>query len=122
MELITINVTGGAPMKIDTEMLQRQREKHDAIAKASFLKGMQKKARPLPAPPQPEPDARPMVTLRELAVRLKMDRSACRRYVLKLGFAPVRQRTADSGYQAALTFTAQQPDAIFAKRSSEGYC
>lgn len=111
-------------MKIDTAMLQRQREERDAIAKASFLKGMQKKARPLPEPPQPqpEPDARPMVTLRELAVRLKMDRSACRRYVLKLGVAPVRQRTADSGYQAALTFTAQQADAIFAKRSSEGYC
>lgn len=115
MEQVTIQITGAAPMKFDAAQAQRQREETDNAVRQSFLRGAGQ-ATPAPA------DGRPVVTVRELAVRLKMDRSACRRYVLALGYAPVKQRTADSGYQMALTLTAQQADEIFAKRSAEGYC
>lgn len=63
-----------------------------------------------------------IVTLRELAERLGMERSSCRRYVLSLGVKPIRQRTAASGYQVALTFTRAQADEVFARRRAEGYC
>lgn len=116
MEHITIQITAPANMKIDTEDLRQRREAVDAAVKQTALRLMDK------TPAASAPDARPMVTLRELAVRLKMDRSACRRYVLSLGYEPVRQRTADSGFQVALTFTAQQADEIFARRNAEGYC
>lgn len=115
MEQVTIQITGAAPMKFNAAQAQRQREETDNAVRQSFLRGPGQ-AKPAPA------DGRPVVTVRELAVRLKMDRSACRRYVLALGYEPVKQRTADSGYQMALTLTAQQADEIFARRSAEGYC
>lgn len=62
------------------------------------------------------------VTIKELAGRVKMDRSACRQYVLRLGYKPTKQRMADSGFQLALTVTASEARAIQAKRASEGYC
>lgn len=64
----------------------------------------------------------PAVTIKELAARVNMDSSACRRYVLRLGYKPTKQRTADSGFQLALTVTADEARAIQAKRASEGYC
>ncbi|WP_342649084.1 hypothetical protein [Pseudomonas sp. REB1044] len=63
-----------------------------------------------------------MTTLRELALLLKMDRSAARRYVLKLGFNPQQARTSDSGYQLALVFTPDQVREIVEARRSDGYC
>lgn len=107
-------------MKLDVEKLQLQREENDQRAKQSMIARMQSGRGVAVA--KPELDCRPVVTLRELAERLKMDRSACRRYVLALGYEPVRQRTADSGYQVALTFTARQADEIFQRRHAEGYC
>lgn len=62
------------------------------------------------------------VTIKELAARMKMDRSACRQYVLRLGYKPTKQRMADSGFQLALTVTASEARAIQAKRACEGYC
>lgn len=63
-----------------------------------------------------------MTTLRELALLLKMDRSAARRYVLKLGFNPQQARTSDSGYQLALVFTPEQVREIVEARRADGYC
>lgn len=64
----------------------------------------------------------PPVTIKELAGRVKMDRSACRQYVLRMGYKPTKQRMADSGFQLALTVTANDARDIQAKRASEGYC
>lgn len=63
-----------------------------------------------------------MTTLRELAILLKMDRSAARRYVLKLGYFPKQARTSDSGYQLALVFTQQQVREIVEARRADGCC
>lgn len=63
-----------------------------------------------------------MTTLRELAVLLKMDRSAARRYVLRLGLNPQQARTSDSGYQLALVFTPEQVREIVEARRADGYC
>lgn len=63
-----------------------------------------------------------LTTLKELAELIKMDRSAARRYVLRLGFEPKRARTASSGYQEALTFTPDQVRQIVEARSADGYC
>ena len=60
-------------------------------------------------------------TIRELADRLGMDRSACRRYVLNLGHKPVLMRTAESGFQKALTLTLEEAESIVKFRASEGY-
>jgi hypothetical protein len=42
------------------------------------------------------------VSIKELAVRLGMDRSHARRYILKLGYAFHKRRTPDSGGQLTL--------------------
>jgi hypothetical protein len=63
-----------------------------------------------------------MTSLKQLAEMLKMDRSAARRYVLKLGFKPKRARTASSGYQEALVFTQDQVRQIVEARKADGYC
>ncbi|HCJ30627.1 MAG TPA: hypothetical protein DHV63_15380 [Pseudomonas sp.] len=68
------------------------------------------------------PPVSALVTLKELAEELKMDRSAARRYVLRLGLKPGRARTADSGYQAALVFTREQADFVVSQRKADGYC
>ena len=62
-----------------------------------------------------------LTTLKELAERLKMDRSAARRYVMRLGFEPKRARTASSGYQSALVFTPDQVSQIVTARTADGY-
>jgi hypothetical protein len=90
------------------------RERIDALVKQSFIDGMSK-SRPSTKRPSV------VVTVRELADELRMDRSACRRYVLRLGYKPVKQRTASSGFQEALTLTREEADAIVAFRRREGY-
>lgn len=62
-----------------------------------------------------------MTTLKELADKIKMDRSAARRYVMRLGFEPKRARTASSGFQAALVFTPDQVRQIVQARTADGY-
>jgi hypothetical protein len=75
---------------------------------------------------QPEPRViqlgGPPVTMAELAERIGMDRSGCRKYVLRLGYKPVKMRTASSGYQMALTVTAAEARAIQQQRAADGYC
>ncbi|EZI28921.1 hypothetical protein [Pseudomonas extremaustralis] len=63
-----------------------------------------------------------LTTLKELADKIKMDRSAARRYVLRLGFEPKRARTASSGFQSALVFTPDQVRQIVKARTADGYC
>lgn len=63
-----------------------------------------------------------MTTLKELADLLKMDRSAARRYVMRLGHVPKRARTASSGYQTALVFDQDQVRQIVQARQADGYC
>jgi len=61
------------------------------------------------------------VSLKELARTLGMDRSHARRYVLGLGYRPVKQRTADSGNQLALAVTRDQADEIVKRRREQGF-
>ena len=63
----------------------------------------------------------PHMSMKRLAGEIGMDRSACRRYVLKLGIEPVKRRTGDSGFQVALTVTAEQAEKIKQIRAKEGY-
>lgn len=63
-----------------------------------------------------------LTTLKELAEKIKMDRSAARRYVMRLGFEPKRARTASSGFQSALVFTPDQVRQIVQARTADGYC
>ncbi|MFJ2456421.1 hypothetical protein ACIOWK_32760 [Pseudomonas protegens] len=69
-----------------------------------------------------EPAPAKLTTLKELAEIIKMDRSAARRYVMRLGFVPKRARTASSGYQEALVFTQDQVGQIVKARTADGYC
>lgn len=69
-----------------------------------------------------ESSAPKLTTLKELADKIKMDRSAARRYVMRLGFEPKRARTASSGFQAALVFTRDQVSQIVKARTADGYC
>ncbi|MEC4024571.1 hypothetical protein [Pseudomonas fulva] len=66
--------------------------------------------------------ARPrLTTMKELAELLKMDRSAARRYVMRLGYEPKRARTASSGFQTALVFDHDQVSQIVEARRADGY-
>lgn len=71
---------------------------------------------------QPESAPAKLTTLKELAELLKMDRSSARRYVMRLGYVPKRARTASSGFQTALVFTADQVRQIVEARTTDGYC
>lgn len=95
------------------EELQAIRERNDTAARAGFMKLATGQQAARSAPP---------VTLKELAGRLNMDRSACRQYILKLGYKPSKMRTVDSGFQLALTLTAAEATAIQATRAADGYC
>jgi hypothetical protein len=92
----------------------------------SFLSRVHLETRSPPQQPSPPPPAEPRIkrltSLRELALLLKMDRSAARRYVLKLGVAPVKARTSASGFQEALVFTEDQVRQIVEARRTDGYC
>lgn len=69
-----------------------------------------------------ESSAPKLTTLKELADKIKMDRSAARRYVMRLGLEPKRARTASSGFQSALVFTPDQVSQIVKARTADGYC
>ncbi|MCE0933427.1 hypothetical protein [Pseudomonas monteilii] len=62
-----------------------------------------------------------LTTMKELAELLKMDRSAARRYVMRLGHVPKRARTASSGFQTALVFDHDQVRQIVEARRADGY-
>ncbi|MCE1008745.1 hypothetical protein [Pseudomonas monteilii] len=72
--------------------------------------------------PAPAPAAAKLTTLKELAELLKMDRSAARRYVMRMGHVPKRARTASSGFQTALVFDHEQVRQIVEARQKDGYC
>ncbi|MFG0554021.1 hypothetical protein [Pseudomonas asiatica] len=74
------------------------------------------------ATPPPSISAPKLTTMKELAERLKMDRSAARRYVMRLGYEPKRARTASSGFQTALVFDQDQVRQIVEARQKDGYC
>ncbi|MGE8318337.1 MAG: winged helix-turn-helix domain-containing protein [Pseudomonadales bacterium] len=125
MEQIKIRITGTAPHKEPgaawAEELEQNRKRIDEAVKQSLIRQFSKSRSSTVAQDTPiQEDA--TITLRELAERLKMDRSACRRYVLRLGYKPVMRRTASSGFQEALTFTQAEADAIYARRHADGYC
>ncbi len=61
------------------------------------------------------------VTIRDLADRLNMDRSAALKYVKRLGIIPQKRRTANSGFQTASVLTSMQAAEIIRIRKSEGY-
>ena len=61
------------------------------------------------------------ITLRELADEFGLDRSHTRKYVLKLGFSPIRIRTQDSKNQLTLAVTIEDAEAIREIRASQGY-
>ncbi|AXQ49248.1 MULTISPECIES: hypothetical protein [Pseudomonas] len=73
------------------------------------------------APHVPSTSAPKMTTMKELAELLKMDRSAARRYVMRLGYEPKRARTASSGFQTALVFDHDQVSQIVEARRADGY-
>lgn len=74
------------------------------------------------ATPAPSTAAPKLTTMKELAELLKMDRSAARRYVMRLGYEPKRARTASSGFQTALVFDQDQVRQIVEARQQDGYC
>ena len=61
------------------------------------------------------------VSIKALAARLGMDRSHARRYVLKLGYRPVKRRTEDSGNQLTLTVEESEAKEIIRRREEEGF-
>lgn len=61
------------------------------------------------------------ISIKHLAVKLGMDRSHARRYVLKLGFKPEKRRTPDSGSQLSLTVTSVEAESILEHRQSQGF-
>lgn len=61
------------------------------------------------------------VPVKHLAAELGMDQSHARRYVLRLGVAPQKRRTSDSGSQLTLTVTAQEAEFVRNRRRSEGF-
>lgn len=61
------------------------------------------------------------ISIKHLAEQLGMDRSHARKYVLKLGFKPMKRRTADSGSQLTLTVTTQEAEAILKQRRDQGF-
>lgn len=65
---------------------------------------------------------REVITIKELAAVVGMDRSAALKSVKSWGYRPVLRRTGTSGYQRASTLTLAQAEEIFARRRAEGYC
>jgi hypothetical protein len=63
----------------------------------------------------------PCVTVAELALEFGMDRSNCRKWLLKKGFEPVRIRTKDSGHQLCLALTPEDAEHARALRLADGY-
>jgi hypothetical protein len=61
------------------------------------------------------------VSIKSLAVRLGMDRSHARRYVLQLGHTPHMRRVSGSGGQLTLCVTSAEADQIVCQRSEKGF-
>ena len=61
------------------------------------------------------------VSLKELAIRLGMDRSHARRFLKKIGIPTHKRRMPDSNNQACLTVTEEQAERITEIRKNEGY-
>jgi hypothetical protein len=66
-------------------------------------------------------DEEEYISVKHLAEKLGMDRSHARRYVLKLGFKPMKRRTADSANQLTLTVTKDEADSILRHREEHGF-
>jgi hypothetical protein len=94
--------------------LAANREATDAAVKSAFLKQNASKAA--------DANTAPRVSIKSLAARLQMDVSACRKYVLRLGYKPLKIRTPDSNFQLALTVTASEAFDIQTSRAKDGYC
>lgn len=62
-----------------------------------------------------------VVSIKDLAGKLGMDRSHARRYVLKLGFKPQKRRTVGSGNQLTLTVTRTEAESILKHRRDQGF-
>jgi len=62
-----------------------------------------------------------IVSLKQLADALGMDRSHARRYILRQGFRPVKRRTPDSGGMLALTLTREESERLVALRKDQGF-
>lgn len=75
----------------------------------------------LPEVPRKSDDRVVYISVKQLAVELKMDRSACRRWILSEGIEPVKKRMPDSHYQLALAVTREQADRLIVKRREDGY-
>jgi hypothetical protein len=60
-------------------------------------------------------------SIKELAIRLGMDRSHARRYVLKLGYSFHKRRTPDSGGQITHCVTAAEANEICSQRKAQGF-
>jgi hypothetical protein len=61
------------------------------------------------------------VSIKSLAVRLGMDRSHARRYVLQLGYTLHKRRVSGSGGQLTLCVTSAEADQIVCQRSEKGF-
>jgi hypothetical protein len=61
------------------------------------------------------------VSCKQLASEMRMDRSACRRLLLRSGIKPAMMRLADSGFQSALAVSREAADRLIAVRKEEGY-
>jgi hypothetical protein len=62
-----------------------------------------------------------LVSIKQLADRLGLDRSNARRYVLGLGYEFKRMRTADSRNQATLCLSLEDADIVVSRRKADGY-
>ena len=62
-----------------------------------------------------------LVPLGVLARELRIDRSHFRRYVTKLGIAPQKRHTSDSGNKLVVTLTADEADVVRNARREQGY-
>ena len=58
------------------------------------------------------------ISLGKLAEQLHMDKSACRRYILKLGIIPLKRVMPDSNHQLTLVLTPTQAKAVTNHRKS----
>jgi hypothetical protein len=62
-----------------------------------------------------------LVSMKRLAELLGVDRSYARRYAIRNGFVPARQRTADTGNQASLAWSKDDVERLLALRAEQGF-
>lgn len=61
------------------------------------------------------------ISVKELAVKIGMDRSHARRYVRRLGIEPTKRRDPGSGNQPTLTVSRSEADFIMQRRAEQGF-